>query len=198
MLTHLNALAKTLSIRARYGVVLILALLGADLTSRLNDAALSTITERQIAQRQYGGANQTIDLSTWRERSGLTAQALTLWQEEQWRGTTPGIIAAGIQSRLAQIGREMGITAIQIEVDPKPVKIVKTQGLRYRVIGRASSAKQFAHFFGSIEELSPRMFTDELSLTLNEDGMAAFELSGAAPIDVAVTPQGGSRAGSEE
>jgi len=178
-----------LSDRAKYGLVVLAALLGFDLLTRVDDFASGKANDRAIVQDQFASTRDVIDFDEWQKRADEAVVSLEDWRRQLWSGPTPGIVAADIQSYMNGVGTSFNLGGQKTEVDPEPIAIAQGQGLRFRVQASMSSSAQFARFFGALEEASPVMFIDELSLNISRDGRGFFEMSGVAPIDL-LPPEG--------
>lgn len=185
MLAVLKSQIETLSDSAKYGLVLLGALLGFDVATRSGDIAETQASARDAAQAQFAGVGEGLDLATWRERADAASQSLEAWRGRLWSGPTPGIVAADIQAHVNAVGGSFNLSGQKTEVDPEPIVVAQGQGLRFRVQASIRSSAQFARFFGALEEGTPVLFVDELSLTIARDDRGFFELSGIAPIDIA-------------
>ena len=188
--------AAALNDRVRYGLIILIALAGFDLLTRLESAALSSVASREIAQRQFARVGGDLDLDEWRARAAEANVALDRWRAQVWRGPTPGVIAADIQSRLRSRSLEHGVGVRRVEVDPVPLALAQGEGLRVQFEASMRSASQFAQFFGELEQSVPVLFIDELSLTIGQNDQAYFSFSGVAPIAVETPVSAGGDAGS--
>ncbi len=171
-----------LSDRSKSGLVFLAALLGFDVVSRIDRAADARRAERQVALDLFAGADRSISLETWRERSVEAASAVDQWRNRIWTGQTPGVIAAEIQTHISALARPIGIPSVQVEVDPAPIEIAGGEALRFQLTASVDASGKFALFFKEVDQSNPVLFVDELALTLGRQDQGYFEIGGLAPI----------------
>lgn len=135
-----NAL-DALSVRARFGLVVLGAIGGIYALLMLNDANVEAQRALDMAQRQLAARQGALEQRDW---TALAAEVDALAQAAEarfWRAATPGIAAARIQGALEAAAREAGLNEVRVRVVEAGVLQRHTPGPDVRLFEAEVSAR---------------------------------------------------------
>lgn len=108
--------AQALSLRARYGVVALVALAAVYAEAQIRTASSQVLAELAQTQRQLAARQATLGQADWASLAD-EAEALSQAAEARfWRAATPGIAAARLQGALEAAAREAGLDEPRVRV----------------------------------------------------------------------------------
>lgn len=174
-----------LPLRARYGLVVLLALLGFSILERTGAAALQAETKLTAAVGQAATVAKGEE-TLWLQRAETVQSVRDQLAGRIWMGETPGIIAAAMQSDINALAAPLNPSRHQMEIDPSPIDLEASEtglkGLRFRIRVNLPSRMDHATYLAALESFPQALFIDELSLNFLKGGATYADIQGIAPI----------------
>ena len=194
MTDRLAAIFSSLNRRTAYGLIVLAFLLGFVQALNIGDRVALKKAERDVIEQRLGQYGEGLDTELWTARASAANAISGEWQSLFWPGSTTGIIASQIQSRLNTISAQTLLENVRVEVDPNIVDLPTGEALRFSVNARSSDAIDLIKALNMVSGNEPILIIRELNLNVRPDDSGIMIISGIAPIDVqsatAATPQG--------
>ena len=184
-----NQLARDMTPRVSYGLVLLFGLICFWLYSSLNtyrhelqDRLQSTRTEIEIVSQSDGG-------EIWEARLAEARQTEKLWRDKMWIDGTPGIISAAAQKAISVLGSEAELRSLQVSVSSDPIDMEGQSLLRFEVVGIGTS-ETFINMLVSLATHHRTVFITDIHMPIRGDTATRMNLGGYIPILVTSSTAG--------
>ncbi|MEM8770366.1 MAG: GspMb/PilO family protein [Pseudomonadota bacterium] len=168
MIERLSAyFEKSLNQRTVYGLIALLGVLGVALVMRLDDTSKAAEAKRLQFSERLARRGGDVDEDLWRTRADIAKASLSAWRETRWTGSTAGIVAADMQTRLNRVAANAGVNVATIDVDPRPIDLPAGKALRFRIIGDFPNGDKAAQAIAELSAHEPMFVINEMTLNIS-------------------------------
>ena len=186
---NLERFRQSLNLRTLYGLIALGCLLGVSLIGRLDDIAKTAAQSRAETDARLTRHGGAIDETLWNERAADAEAELAFWQSTHWSGSTPGVIAAELESAINQITRGAGLRVINVNIDPAPSETPSGSVIRFNFATESRSGDSVAKTLAAFGAYQPILVIDEMNAVFDENIHGRFSASGYAPVSIVTPPQ---------
>lgn len=165
---------------ARYGLVVLLALLGVQGLRLFYAQHQQTRQEANYLAAELEANSDEALLPLWTERAETAEAAAEAWSNLAWRAPAPGIAAAKLEAAL-RLRLETGqFDKLRLEVDPEPVADGKVKYLRFRINGQLPRNRAHA-LLAELSASNPIIRITDLQFARQGQEDFTVEVEGLAP-----------------
>jgi len=165
---------------ARYGLVVLLALVGFFGIKQLYTRVGELGQEATRAASDLAVLSNDDAEKTWLERANSAEKAQAAWREHMWVAGSAGVGAAQLESALRDMANAASIDKLQLNVNPDPIERDELTFLRFALSGQIP-AGQAHQLIAVLATSKPDLIVTDLQLTAQQRGDMTFKIDGIAP-----------------
>lgn len=177
-----SAYAAQSTARVNYALIALGAVLAIAWLLHLQDGNSVKRAQLETLKVRAAEFEDPATLQEWEARARRAADISHQWNVGTWSGSTPGVLAAEIQTALQDLSKDTEVTLVQISVDPDPILVDGQSVLRFELFGRARTRNGLA-FFVRLAEYEKRLLLAEATFAPSRL-QAQIRVSGLAPIEI--------------
>lgn len=129
-----------LSLRAQYGLVILIVLLAGYGLLVLSDEVQRLQYEAEENAQSLATLSDTTTEDIWVGRSIEANEIAMLWQNQSWRASSAGVGAAEIEVSLRDLATSNQAENLQLDVNPSPVRMGNADFLRFSLSAQFPAA----------------------------------------------------------